>query len=302
LCFLAALAASAQQPAPSALHYDTVSIHEATRDAGGSITMSGGFGDLHIATVNLVNWRLHDIVSFAFGSAFYQVEGVPPALDGRFYVLRAQSGDETNALLKPLNDAQAEAAQQRMLQEVLVQRFHLRYHAVNRDLPSFLLVAGKHLKLHPSAVKPLVPGDGRTRDSTDSTQPSYAENCEGRGCTLTAHGQSMQWLAEMLDNQLGGLVSDHTSLPGLYDFTLQWTSRSSETDDDEFPPVEAALADRLVLKIEHANPRSASSSSTTSKPLQRISKAKSLETAYCCNRIDTVPSEMFATARSSFPS
>jgi uncharacterized protein (TIGR03435 family) len=251
LCLIAALAADAQQPVPSALHYDTVSIHEAKRDTNGSITMSGGFGDRHVATVNLVNWSLNNIVSFAFGSAFYQVEGVPPALDGRFYVLRAQSGDETNALLKPLTDAQAEAAQQRMLQQVLVERFHLQYHSVNREMPSFLLVAGKHLKLHPSAVKPLLPGDRRTQDFTDPTQPSYGESCEGRGCTLTAHGQSMQWLAQMLDIQLGGPVTDRTGLPELYDFTLKWGSFSGDAGDDEFPALEIAVADQLGLRLEH---------------------------------------------------
>jgi uncharacterized protein (TIGR03435 family) len=252
LCLISAVAASAQQPSPPALHYDTVSIREAKRDANGSITMSGGFGDPHIATINLVNWSLQNIISYAFGSAYYQVEGIPVSLQDRFYVLRAQSGDETNAVLKPMADAQAKAAQHRMLQQVIVERFHLQYHTVDRDMPSFALVAGKHLRLHLSTAKPVVPNDGRIQDPSDPTQPTASERCERRGCSLTARGQSIHWLTDVLEAQLRGPIIDRTGITGLYDFTLSWGSFSDDTDDDEFPLLETAVSDQLGLRIERS--------------------------------------------------
>jgi len=238
-----------QQPGP-ALHYEVVSIHEGQPAPDGSLMVTGGLEGSHDGALTLTNWGLQSVLSKAFHVRYDHIEGVPDSLRHALYVLRAQSGDETQAALKAMTDDEAAKAKLAMMQEILRDRFHLRYHIETREAPTFLLVAGKQPKVRRSTAKPLVDGDERRYNPDDPTQPAIRETCAMRGCTLTARGQSIERLAEMIGGQVPGPVVDRTNLSGLWDYELQWSWSSDTSMGQDYPPVEAALAEQLGLKLE----------------------------------------------------
>ena len=238
-----------QQPGPT-LHYEVVSIHEGQIAPDGSLTVSGGAEGAHSGRLELTNWGLQGFLSRAFHIQYDHIEGVPDSLRHAIYVIRAQSGEETNAALKSMTDDEAAKAKLAMMQEILRDRFHLRYHIDTREAPSFLLVAGKQPKLRRSTAKPLVDGDERRYNPDDPTQPTARQTCSMHGCALTARGQTIERLAEMIGGQLPGPVVDRTNLAGLWDFELQWSSSYDTSTGQDYPPVEVALAEQLGLKLE----------------------------------------------------
>lgn len=238
-----------QQPA-SPLHYEVVSIHETQPDPSGSWTVSGGPESPHDGSLTLSNWSLKNLLSTAFHVRYDYIEGVPDELRHAMYVIRAQSGDETRAALKAMTDGEANKAKQAMMQEILADRFRLRYHVEIREAPSFLLVVGKQPKLRRSTAKPLVAGDERRYNPDDPTQPSFRYSCGLRGCDLTARGQTMEQIAAMIGGQISGPVVDRTNLSGLWDYELQWSSPYDTSLGQDYPPIEAAVAEQLGLKLE----------------------------------------------------
>jgi len=239
-----------QQPAPT-LRYEVVSIHEGGPAPDGSLTISGGMENAHNGRLELTNWGLQGVLSKAFHIESEHIEGVPDSLRHAIYVIRAQSGDETSAALKSMTDDEAAKAKLAMMQAILKDRFHLRYHIDIREAPSFLLVAGKQPKLRRSTAKPLVDGDERRFNPDDPTQPAIWETCGMHGCSLSARGQTLELLAQKISGQVPGPVVDRTNLSGLWDFELQWGSSYGTAMEQDYPPVEAALAEQLGLKLEH---------------------------------------------------
>jgi len=251
LVFLILSSASVySQQAVTSLHYEVVSIHESRPDPSGSWTVSGAGEGFHDGSLMLSNWSLKNLLSSAFHIRYEHIEDVPDELRHAMYVIRAQSGDETRAALKAMTDGEAGKAKQAMMQEILADRFHLRYHVETREAPSFLLVIGKQPKLRRSAAKPLVEGDDRRFNPDDPTQPSMKYACETHSCNLIARGQTMEQLAATIAGQVRGPVVDRTNLSGLWDFELEWSSAYDTSTVQDYPPVEAAVAEQLGLKVE----------------------------------------------------
>jgi len=238
------------QPSSITLRYEVVSIHEGGPAPDGSLTISGGMESAHNGRLELTNWGLQSFLSRAFHIQYDHIEGVPDSLRHAIYVIRAQSGEETNAALKSMTDDEAAKAKLAMMQEILRDRFHLRYHIDTREAPSFLLVTGKQPKLRRSTAKPLIDGDERRYNPDDPTQSAARLTCSMHGCALSARGQTIERLAEMIGGQLSGPVVDRTNLAGLWDFELQWSSSYDTSTGQDYPPVEVALAEQLGLKLE----------------------------------------------------
>jgi uncharacterized protein (TIGR03435 family) len=117
-----------------------------------------------------------------------------------------------------------------MLQALLIDRFHLKFHRETVERPGFALVVGKKgSRLEPSTAKEFSFGPGG--------KP------HGRPIVLSPRKCSMPMLAEMLSGYGPGPVVDKTGLPGDYDFKLSW-------DDKDGPSVFTALQDQLGLRLE----------------------------------------------------
>jgi uncharacterized protein (TIGR03435 family) len=151
-----------------------------------------------------------------------------------------------------------------MLRNLLIERFHLRYHRELRELKRFeLYLAGGTNKLKPASAVPSDPsGTFTVRPGPDG----YAEFPPGRD--IGPVGFSGRWsmqrvgitigdFAKQLEGtQFDGVVVDRTGLTGKFDIILKWGTAlrappPDETNAPEFsePPLVKALRDQLGLIV-----------------------------------------------------
>jgi uncharacterized protein (TIGR03435 family) len=164
------------------------------------------------------------LLRMAFQMQDAQIAGGPTWLDGDRYDIEAKTGGAgkiAHELMGPL------------MQNLLAERFHLKFHRETRELTVGALVAAKggpRLKLN---------SEGGS-DMNTSGGPKKSR--------LIATGTSMELLAGYVGNRLGRIVVDRTGLAGSYDFVLEWAAE--ETPDGAVPGLITALRDQLGLRIE----------------------------------------------------
>jgi len=127
-----------------------------------------------------------------------------------------------------------------MLQALLAERFQLRVHHVQRDLPVFRLVVAK---------------DGpKFRLSAVDTKPALAM-ADGPPFRIHALHESLKSLVDNLADPNHGTrrpVIDQTGLQGFYDFDIAWSPDDlASSADTEGPSIFDAVR-RLGLKLEPA--------------------------------------------------
>ena len=248
LLLITGTAASAQQTL--ALHYEVVSVRPSKPNPDGSYSVSYR-SDPHNSHLDIVNLQELQLISKAFGVRDFDVEGLE-GIPWAIYTIHASSGEEADAILHGMSESQAEAAKQRMFQEVIVERFHLRYHFVTRDVPSWLLITGNELKMHPYTTKSLTSEQNPQNDVVAAA--GIVWHCSKLGCSIEAHGQSMQALAELFIPYLKAPIADRTGLTGMWDFNLRWwvpmMSNSDVPPDDAYPEPETGFPKQLGLKLQ----------------------------------------------------
>ena len=246
--FLApAVFAQTPESAAPALHYEVVSIHQSRANPDADTTDYRGH--LHDSRVDIQGFSNLNLLVSAFGLGFFQIE-LPKGLPFAIFDLHLSSGEETDAALRGLSDDQAKEAHALMLQEVLVDRFHLRYHFVERDMKGHVLTIGTPGKLRASAVR--APGDQAGSNESGLAKSSLRWDCSSIHCAFQARGYSLDWLADRLSVTLRAPVVNQTGLIGLWDLELRWEVQPSatvSTDDDSYPPLNAALAQQLGLRL-----------------------------------------------------
>jgi uncharacterized protein (TIGR03435 family) len=128
-----------------------------------------------------------------------------------------------------------------MLETLLAERFQLKAHHESKEMPVYVLVAGRDPKLQPSnsgapcTVRTVLAADGRNNEETFTNCP-------------------VERLADRLGNMIGDHpVLDRTGLAGTYDFKLiaipAYRSRA-RTDPADIPPTSAVgeLGLRMVMQ------------------------------------------------------
>ncbi len=186
---------------------------------------------------------------------YYRIAGLPPVAVP-FYDIRARVPPGTTLQQFRL-----------MLQTLLAERFSLRVHHENRDVPGYRLViakGGPKLKPPERNMVPLPEGAldqaGENRDlGTDKNgNPQLAPGRKGRvltgfgnGNRFTARMQSLPDIVAMCLMWTGRPIEDETGLKGIYDFDLDFALGAPDAQDDStLLPFEFALAQQLGLKLE----------------------------------------------------
>ena len=197
------------------------------------VMMRGGPGSPDPGQITYNNVTVKNVLTTAYGVKGFQISG-PGWLDSERYDIVAKL---------PRGATKAEFMV--MLQNLLAERFKLTLHREKKDLPMYALVVGKNgPKLKESVEEPAPnegdapkaggPADGpvvmRRMPMGKDGFPVLPPGSGGRGsmaimmmngnARMTASGQSMAGLAEMLSNQMDLPVVDMTGLTGKYDFTL----------------------------------------------------------------------------------
>lgn len=170
-----------------------------------------------------------------------QMVGLPSWEGTQKFEITAKMEEPTIALLKSLKEEEAQERYMQMMQNLLIDRFHLKYHYEKRSLPVYnLLVAKSGLKIKTTASKPEERG-----------MSMGANQLDGKGMTLDSLGYSLSGL-------LNGYVNNMTGLTGSYDISLRWTSDEGAAKDtasaplpmNTAPSIFVALQEQAGLKLE----------------------------------------------------
>jgi uncharacterized protein (TIGR03435 family) len=176
------------------------------------------------------NQTLKKLVAIAYSVPDDRVSGGPKWIGSDSFDIEARAA-------APVKDQELLL----MLQNMLVERFHLAVHRESKTASGYFLIPAKGgIKIHPDET------DGRSGWNG------------GRG-KIVAQRVSMAKLAESLTRMLGAPVVDMTNSKARYSFTLEWTpenERQKATADGILPdaPIGASLftvlAQDLGLRLE----------------------------------------------------
>lgn len=170
-------------------------------------------------------YTLKLLIQYAYSVKGYQISGGPGWLDDDRYDIVARGADNTTP-----------AQLKQMMQALLADRFALRLHPVQREMPGFeLTVANGGSKMQVSSVSQ--ENDQMTRDESHA---------------LVAKGISMPSFAKVVGAYVSKPVVDKTGLTGFYEFKMLWTERADQVPDASADPgmsILEALRDQLGLKL-----------------------------------------------------
>ena len=179
---------------------------------------------------------LNNLIGEAYSVANFQILGGPSWTNSDVYDVEAKaerSSSKRQLLL--------------MLQSLLADRFKLTIHRETKEIPVYVLVAGK--------------------SGSRLKEVPYDEDMAGKGVRLTGNLQltgrmaAVSQLAKVLsdtvfngEHLIDRPVLDRTGMAGVYDFTLSWKADKDRVNSDG-PSVFSAVQEQLGLKLEaHKSP------------------------------------------------
>ncbi len=202
--------------------------------SGTTLSRSSQRGDVYAAN----NVTLKILITEAYSIKDSQIAGGPKWMDD-FY-------DMTATAERPYTGEQFHA----MLQELLTDRFKLRFHREMQERPVYALMVDKD-------GPKLKPHEGRSagEPSIDQAQDHFPQT------TWHATFAPMDYFAWRLSMILDRPVVDQTALKGGYDFDLKFTQElppdirpdallNGEAIDTSGPPIFEAIRRQLGLKLE----------------------------------------------------
>ncbi|CAN5448566.1 hypothetical protein BH10ACI4_BH10ACI4_29360 [soil metagenome] len=185
-----------------------------------------------------------------------QILGLPGAISDARFDIEAKFDDESVATLKKLSKDEENGRRRVMMQAILADRFRLRAHPENKELPIYALVVAK--------------GGSRLKEADPNN--TYSNGIKGPdgisrpGMWLSSNGELkaqavlLKDMEKLLGERVDRLVVDKTGLTGKYDFNLQWTPEENRGTDDgtgknSGPSIFTALQEQLGLKLESTKER-----------------------------------------------
>jgi uncharacterized protein (TIGR03435 family) len=258
---------AAQDPGP---HFEVASIKRADPNVQGILRPAGATGFQPGGRFVARNMAGERLLVLAFrdegagtGLRPEQIVGVPSWLTSTMYDIDARAAGATSAerIVDP------EAA--RLLRSLLVDRFKLKYHFEERELPFYALLVDKAdgalgPNLKPSALD--CNAIARERDAARLANRPAAVPAPAGGRPVCALGLSrgkaigggvtMTIVASMLTGAAGNTtVLDRTGLSGAYDLDLAFSPETLTATPDVPPDVSApslftAVREQLGLRLE----------------------------------------------------
>jgi uncharacterized protein (TIGR03435 family) len=167
----------------------------------------------------------HELLLYAFGVRDSQLIGGPDWLTKEKFDVEGVTGiaeDPDRTTLQPL------------LQTMFADRFQLKFHHEDRELPVYSLTVTK--------------GGPKLTAHSGEGEPFTGIHSRSGKQVVNAQKVTMKRLAEVLGQQGDRLVIDNTGLEGEYDFKLSWTDLA--TVDSGEPALFTAIQEQLGLKLE----------------------------------------------------
>ena len=234
-------AQTATPPATSA--FEVASIHPNNTDHTDRTHIYSYANQGHLIAINATPMQL---LQYAYNLPGSRILGVSGWATSAKYDIEAKSDQALADKLAPLSYPDAKDRLLKMVQLLLVDRFHLAAHRETREVPVYELVIAKGgVKF--SAVK-----DGPRQVDSNSW-------AGGVSVTITSSSHAMSDLAETLYRYTGRVVVDKTGLSGIYTISLTFTPDDSRSGvpnvattsaADSGPSVFTALKDQLGLELK----------------------------------------------------
>lgn len=185
------------------------------------------------------NITLRTLIQFAYGIASYQISA-PGWIDDTAFTITAKAADRT------ADDDTLKL----MLRTLLADRFGMKTHREQKQLPVFFLALAKNgPKIHESAT----PNGSKFVESKTEGAALFSEN---KGTLIVARATMAEFVAK-LAGPLRQPVVDRTGLKGRYDLQIDMTPYLTPSGGDGGPNiadpvsfVATAFQDQLGLKLE----------------------------------------------------
>ncbi|WP_263417174.1 TIGR03435 family protein [Terriglobus albidus] len=193
-----------------------------------------------------------------------QIESMPDWAKSERFNIDAKVDEETAAAMKGLSRDERQRWQQEMMQSLLEDRFHLKFHWDKKELPVYILTVARNGARNGSKLKATVPPPSGT-DRNAKPRDSGTSFSTNNGHMVVANG-SMEMFANQLSHMTemdSRVVLDRTNLPGRFDWTLDWSPERQQNSfrgadggnpapaaDTSKPTLFTALQEQLGLKVE----------------------------------------------------
>jgi uncharacterized protein (TIGR03435 family) len=185
-------------------------------------------------TLTIENYSIRRFIMEVMRLKGYQLVGAPEWIEGEHY-------DIVGKVASPLNFT----LMMRMMEGVLADRFQLKYHKEQHEMPMYALTVAKG------------GSKMRTADPEKAKGRAYGLHPTARGVEIQAFSMPMRMLADVISGQVQSPVSDETHLDGSFEFTLEYHPddlRQKEPGDAAADPMWLSIYDavqqQLGLKLE----------------------------------------------------
>jgi len=224
--------------------FDVVSIHPNNYDRSNHSHIYYSLGDSHFRSINTT---VIEIIQWAYELPDSRILNAAAWTTSAKYDIEAKSDTATDAHFHALSTTEARREKSRMVQALLLDRFHLSAHVETRELP----------------VYDLVVANGGPKFSAVQDAPKHVDSTSRGGSTtltITSSTHALNDLAEMLYRYTGRVVIDKTGLTGNYTLALHFAlddsrasiaaSGLSEAAQDMGPSVFTAVKEQLGLELK----------------------------------------------------
>ena len=198
------------------------------------------------------NLPMKEVIKFAYGlKSDSQLLDSPEWVNSERFTIEATEGEALGTSLDKLPLEDRIGVFQKLVRQMLADRFHIVTSTRSTELPIFALVIAKGgPKVEPAS--PGRPGEARNFRGWQSHGPGIVE---GSAATTELLASIVSRMPETDDR----VVVDKTGLPGEYDWTLRWTPQSltrantgfsmEAPEPDSGPTLFTALQEQLGLKL-----------------------------------------------------
>jgi len=192
--------------------------------------------DLHGRHLTLENETVEIMMLFGYQVQKNQIAGAPQWVRNERWTVDGLSNVDGEPNVSQL---------QAMFRKVLAERFGLKVHREQRQMPVFALTVAK---------------GGGAKMTVDASDPNGLPNqhgSHGSGWVMYEYkNTSMPELALMLLGWVDRPIVDRTELKGRYDLQLKWTTDDAHATDPDAPPgLFTAIQEQAGLKLEPVKAR-----------------------------------------------
>lgn len=221
---MAAAQAQTAEVATYPTHFEVASVRMLEKPAEPSATSPISKVGSQLFTAHSVSPLF--LVQYAFGVQRDQIEGAPSWMASTVYDVSARPDAQKGPTYDQLKV---------MLQQLLVQRFHLQEHTEEKDMKGYSLVVAK--------------GGQRLTLSKSGTPMGGAYLLPNR---LQGPAMNMNGLATMLALALKQPVENETGIQGNFDVKLEYAPLQADAAQSNLPSIFTAIQEQLGLKLEPA--------------------------------------------------